>query len=120
MSFSDDMKRIQIELEARVLRVFDAQVLHAHRSIVEGSEVTGASGQPVKFGTLRASYQVTKESRTRASITTNLPYAEGIELGEGPHGPLTLRSPVGGFHSIEKTVTGMQAIVDYETAQVGR
>lgn len=88
-------------------------VSHTHRSIAFGSPVTGAPGQPVKTARLRNSWQVdygTQES----TITTNVPYALPIEEGVGPHGPMQVRSEVGGFHSVAMTVVGFPNIVEYE------
>lgn len=92
--------------------VFPDVVMETKRSIVEGSEITGASGQPVDTGNLRASWHDDRVAQLIAEITTNVVYAEPIEEGIGPHGALTLRSEVGGFHSVKQTVAGFHRIVD--------
>lgn len=48
----------------------------------------------------------------QALVATKLEYAPAIEDGIGPHGPMSLRSAVGGFHSVKITVAGAQRIVD--------
>lgn len=97
---------------ATVLRQhFVGVVLEAHRSIKEGSELTGASGQPVQTGALRNSWVFEFPTQDSARISTNIEYAQPIEDGVGRFGPLTLRSAVGGFHSIAMTVANIDRIV---------
>lgn len=119
---------------ARVLAdsqaVFLGIATHAHRSIVEGSEVTGAPGQPVDTGNLKTSWQLSFPSADRALISTNVIYAPIIESGIRPIGSgrgnatgrtgtrITLRSPVGGFHSVQLTVDGLPKIVAHESARL--
>lgn len=88
-------------------------VEEATRSVVEGSALTGAPGQPVDTGYLKASWQTVFDSPSQATIGTNTVYAPSIEDGVSyAHGgtALTLRSPVGGFHSVALTVAGMDRI----------
>lgn len=86
--------------------------LLAHQSVQFGSEITGAPGQPVDQGVLRASVQLQLDATTpHASVGSNLEYAPGIEHGVGPHGPLTLRSAVGGFHSFALTVAATDRLL---------
>ncbi len=112
------MRRATLQLEAMTRDVFVGVVGELQRSIVEGSELTGAPGQPVDTGALRASWQTVFDSPTAATIGTNLVYAPAIEDGVGEHGPLTLRSPVGGFHSVAHTVTNAGRVVDAVTSRV--
>ncbi|HXG70336.1 MAG TPA: hypothetical protein VNJ04_06940 [Gemmatimonadaceae bacterium] len=90
----------------------------AHESIQTGSPITGAPGQPVDTGALRASWQVEYPAANEALISTNLEYAQPIEDGIGKHGPLQLRSAVGGWHSLKMTVAGFQRIVNHVTREV--
>lgn len=86
--------------------------LLAHQSVQFGSEISAAPGQPVDEGALRASIQLQLDATTpRASVGSNLEYAPGIERGVGPHGPLTLRSAVGGFHSCALTVAATDRLL---------
>lgn len=87
----------------------------ALRSVQEGSELTGAPGQPVDTGALRASWQLAFPDPDTAIIGTNLVYAAPIEEGVGKYGPLTLRSQVGGWHSVKLTVANIGRIVDAVT-----
>lgn len=103
-------REVTLALESALRDVFVGTANEALRSIVEGSELTGAAGQPVDTGFLRASWQVTFDGGS-ATIGSNAAYAEPIEDGTGKHGPLTLRSKVGGFHSVKTTVANFDRIV---------
>jgi phage gpG-like protein len=91
--------------------VFVASVVEAHRSIKEGSELTGAPGQPVDTGALRNSWQFEFNDPNHATIGTNMEYAEPIEDGVGRFGPLTLQSSVGVFHSVKLTAANFDRVV---------
>lgn len=91
-------------------------VTGASDSIQFGSLLTGSRGQPVASGQLKGSVQTEiDETGLRATIGVGqgLPYARSIEDGiDGRTGrPLTLRSEVGGFHSVALTVAGMPNII---------
>lgn len=125
--FGSSMRAIIANVEATTQAVFLAIATHAHRSIQEGSEVTGAPGQPVDTGNLKASWQLTFPSKDRALISTNVVYAPIIESGIRAIGSgrgnatgrtgsrITLRSPVGGFGSVQLTIDGLQRIVAVES-----
>lgn len=120
MSASDDVRREILKLEAMTQDVFVGVGTEALRSIQGGSELTGAPGQPVDTGYLKGSWQRTFPSATQQAIGTNAAYAQGIEDGVGPHGPIQLRSAVGGFHSVALTVAGLPRIVESEVHRVAR
>lgn len=107
MSFQDDLRRFSSKLETKTQDVFVGVVEEATRSIVEGSELTGAPGQPVDTGNLRASWHTSFEGPTQALIATNVEYAPIIEDNiRGArfknHGP----------HSVKLTIAGMSRIVE--------
>ena len=85
--------------------------VEVQRSVVEGSELTGAPGQPVDIGTLKGSFipsfLVRSGTRVVWRTVTNLVYAPFIEAGN-----YVQRSAVGGPHSVAKTRTGWVRIVD--------
>lgn len=111
------MRGAFVRLEALTKDAFLGVVLEATRSVVEGSELTGAPGQPVDTGALKASWQTTFDSPERATIGTNIDYAEAVEEGIGPHGPRVYgkKNNIGGSHSVALTVGGMGRIVDAVT-----
>lgn len=117
--FSGKMREFAVLVDMRSRAVFVNVASAAKDSITDGSPMTGAPGQPVQTGALKGSWQLRFESPTRAVISTDKLYAPAIEDGQGPHGPLTLRSPVGGFHSVALTVAGIPALVADETAKLG-
>ena len=112
------------KVDRRARSLFANVVDAAHRSIVYGSPLTGAPGQPVKEFKLKPSWKVVYESSEVALITVKpgpgeslapLIYARFIEEGFHPMwGALTLRSAVGGFHSVKLTKANIDKIVAEE------
>lgn len=100
--------------------VFTACAVEALASIKEGSELTGAPGQPVQSSFLKNSYMLTFPTPGNAEIVSNAEYAAAIEDGVGPHGAMTVRSEVGGFHSVKLTMAGMDKILDHVLPEVAR
>jgi len=119
MTFESDIDAFRQKLEQRRRDLFVGVAVETLRSIQLGSEITGAPGQPVDTGVLRASWGILFEEPTVALISTNVVYAPLIEEGIGPHGPLQLRSQVGGFHSVLLTQAGFPRIVEHVARQVG-
>lgn len=119
MSARDDMNRITTRIEARSRTHLLGCAVEALRSIKVGSELTGAPGQPVDTNNLRNSWQMEEVSPTAVEVSSNVEYALPIEQGVGPHGPLTLRSSVGGFHSVALTLAGFQRISDHVARSLG-
>jgi hypothetical protein len=122
MSDADERQNRQAILDLGVMAraIFLGVATEAQRSIVEGSELTGAPGQPVDVGYLKGSWSPPVIDGSTATIGTNAEYAEAIEDGIGKYGPLTLRSQVGGFHSVALTIAGMDRIVEHVTNEVAK
>jgi hypothetical protein len=112
MTFSDELRAFTAKVERRQKAAFVGCAQAVHQSVVEGSPITGAPGQPVDTGNLRASWQLQFMSDTLAKTSTSVEYAPTIEQGRGPHGPITIRSQVGGIGSVALTRAGWQAIVN--------
>jgi hypothetical protein len=113
MSARSDMEGIVLRIAAKNRAVFVLVATIVQLELTMGGPITGAPGQPVDTGALRASYIAAFLDERTWQTSTNLPYARGIEDGVGPHGALTLRSNVGGFHSIKLIRVGFPAIVSY-------
>lgn len=124
MSFESDIGRFTDKLRRRVEATFVGSTEEVQRSIQDGSSITGAPGQPVDTSALRDSWTPRLEIPFLWRTTTNIEYAPAIEEGQQqPYTtsrgtqviprPMTLRSKVGGFHSVLKTRTGWVRIVDY-------
>lgn len=110
--FSEQLKGFGELTKARRKLLFRRVVEHVGRSIRFGSPTTGAPGQPVKSGDLLKSWRQEGDADSgRVTWISNLYYAPIIE--DNWRGA-TLRSPVGGFHSVKLTVAGYGAIIDEE------
>lgn len=120
MSLPDDLAAFRLKVESRLKGVVLQSYTTALDSVTTGSAITGAPGQPVDTGNLRASWPANSrmESPLEALVATNVDYAPAIEEGIGPHGPMTLRSPVGGFHSVAITRANWQKVVDHAVSVV--
>jgi hypothetical protein len=115
MGFSAEMDAFIAKVRARGDGLFINTASHVHTSVVSGSPVTGAPGQPVDTGNLRTSWQLVFNG-TSAEVSTNVEYAQIIEDNERG---AQLRSAVGGFHSVKMTRAGWDAIVIHEAKKLG-
>jgi hypothetical protein len=116
MTFQGDIARFVAKTVIKQKFIFLHVANGMHTSIKEGSKVTGSPGQPVATvggGQLKNSWQLSFLDLFLASTTTPIIYARGIEeqvdLRTGNQ--LTLRSEVGGFHSVKLTRAGYQKLV---------
>lgn len=121
---ADDWERkieaFEAKLQKRIVQVHARVAFALRDSIVDGSPITGAPGQPVDTGNLKASWQLTFPTPLLARLVTSAVYAEAIENGVGPSGPMVLQSEVGGFHSVRQTRTHFQKLVDKIVREVAR
>jgi len=110
-AFSAALKAFNVTAEDRVRRSFINATELVAESLVEGSELTGAPGQPVALkdgGNLKASFQQEFLSPTVWQISTNVEYAPYIEDGANDVAFFDPargdpRSEVGGYHSAKLT-----------------
>jgi hypothetical protein len=123
------MREMVAQIDARTAQLFEGVGAEAEHSIVDGSELTTASGQPVDTGFLKGSWSRVYDSPTRQTISTNAAYAEAVEDGVGPHGPraygaersdTSTGSTVGGSHSVAKTVIALPRVLDVVTERTRR
>ena len=125
MTFREDVARFTGKVTTRGQQLHAAVSDLAFTSIVEGSPVTGAPGQPVApdappgVRTLKGSWQQIPEGPLRTAILTDVPYAPDIEDGARNGRALTLRSKIGGFHSVKLTRTGWHRLVEAALKVVG-
>ena len=123
MSFASDLKRFGDKYDRRARDFHIGVTDEVQRSVVEGSALTGAPGQPVAAvlgGTLKGSWIPSHIAPFRWRTVTNTVYAPSIEDLIGPHGKITIRSSVGGGHSVKLTRAGWQNIVDHVARRVAR
>lgn len=121
MGFADEVRAWTEKAKGREQQLFDGVVDAAFASIVEGSPVTGAPGQPVAEGG-NAKLKLSWEKEiigTEAVIATPVDYAPDVEDGLRNGKPMNLESPVGGFHSVKLTVAGFERIVADEVRKLG-
>lgn len=112
MNFADQMRVYADDMEARKIATHNTAVELAKQSWQFGSPVTGSPGVIVDLGNLRASIMREDLSDTQSEVATDTIYAQSIEDGIGAFGPITQRSPVGGFHALKLTVAGFDRILD--------
>lgn len=123
MAFASDVDRWKQLVRNRARAVRMTAVFLTHESITVGSAITGAPGQPVQYGALRQSFQIEVLSPTMDRIASAKKYARSIEdLLSYAHGgtPLTIRSKVGGGHSIKMTVAAWTRIVEEANRRVAQ
>lgn len=119
MSFASDLAAFSGKLQKRANDVFVGTAIAVKDSVVNGSPITGAPGQPVDTGALKNSWQLTFESPTSALVASG---GDGVEsynrvIEDNLRGA-KLRSAVGGFHSVALTVAGFDKLVAAEVAKV--
>lgn len=118
MGFRDDLNAFSAKVEHVEQSVFEAVADRAYESITVGSAMTGAPGQPVDTGALIASFVQEWPDDNTALIQTDLVYAPIIEDGIRSGRPITIRSAVGGTHSLALTVAGFGNIVEQTVAEM--
>lgn len=112
MSFREQITAFAKKVDGRNRRLMVGIVNEVERSIKFGSEITGAPGQPVDTGNLLNSWSTFWETPgIAASIITNCIYAPDIEDGTRNGRAMTLRSQVGGFHSVKLTRVAFPRII---------
>ena len=114
MGFLDEIKAHNARVQNELLPAhFDGLVEESFRSIVYGSEITGAPGQPVsqenveEAGKLRDSWTEARLDANTALISTDVAYAPDVEDNlKGQH------FHTGGPHGLKLTVAGAQPMAD--------
>jgi len=114
-TFTDQLAAFQRKMDRRLNDVFVGTAVAVKGSVVDGSAITAAPGQPVQTDALKLSWQLDFETPTRALVSTKIVYAPVIE--HNLRGA-TLRSAVGGFHSVAYTIAGFERLVESEVAKV--
>ncbi len=124
MSLASDLDRFANKVEGRTRRIVQIAREEVQRSIVEGSSITGAPGQPIGpfpgGGTLKGSWVPRFLGPHLWQTSTPLAYGPVIEDLIGRFGAITIRSVVGGGHSVKLTRAGWQRIVDFAQREVVR
>jgi hypothetical protein len=116
-SFAVQMRKITQIVQHRYEELYSRVDEHVGRSIMYGSAVTGAPGQPVYTGALLASWHRVQRGTFGSLWVSKSPYAHIIE--DNLRGA-TLRSAVGGFHSVTLTRNAFRQIVFHELTGILR
>jgi hypothetical protein len=115
---ADFLRELPQRATVVVEEVFPEVAVVAHSELKFGGPITGAPGQPVDTGNLRNSVSLEFETPTLAHISIPVEYAEAVEDGVGPHGPVKYgKSGVGGSHSMALVILGIQPITDTVVAR---
>lgn len=119
--FAQRMARQSIRVKTKTRVIYEGARQKAFVSVVFGSEITGAPGQPVDTTALRTSWYIRNESPTSDVTATQSPYArqneDGIARPGG--GEYRLLSPVGGRWSVALTVAGWPRLVQNVAQTLG-
>jgi hypothetical protein len=134
MSFASDIKRFVVKVERRNRAVYVGIANAVHASIVRGSPITGAPGQPVDTGFLLGSWKL-NIGKEQATVATNVAYARVIEDNnraaydargvlpdpEKKKGPRrkSIKSTVGGHHSVKTTIAGASLLQNAVLGELG-
>lgn len=108
------------------LAAFDAELVPevgalVYQSIVHGSRLTGAPGQPKDSSDLIRSWTETFPSPTSVQVSSDSPYARPNEDGVREGGkPYVQRSAKGGRHSVRLTRRGLDKLVEQAAKNVSR
>lgn len=102
MSFAEEVERWAEKARQREEAVFIGVVDAVYESVVNGSSVTGAPGQPQATGDLKGSWEQAIVGKI-GLVVTNHPGAQAIEHGTRRGRALVLHGTGGGFHSVALT-----------------
>lgn len=115
--FSVWLKDVVLDVHAREEACFLNIIDHVEMSVLVGSDVSGAPGQPIDTGELINSWSKYVAVQQRyARFQSSAAHAEIIETNARG---ARLRSKVGGFHSVAITQSAMNRIISYEASRIG-
>lgn len=82
MSFASELQAAGAEIRRRQAAIYFGVLSEMERSVTEGSEITGAPGQPVDTATLLNSWTNVQIEQWLNRVATNVGYAAAIEAGD--------------------------------------
>lgn len=112
MSFADQLRNFAAKTKEDMGLIRSGVDAEMFTSVVDGSAITGAPGQPVHDGELRDSWKQ-EVSDTETVTSTDVPYARAVEENIGNK---VYKS--GGPHSAALTVAGFPQIVAAVVSEV--
>ena len=118
-NFRESVAKFGRKLNGLTVALLPTVVDLAAKSIVSGSQITGAPGQPEGEGDLKRSWRVESLGPARAAIVPSSPYARPNEDGVRKFGkPYVQHSSVGGRHSVKLTRRNFQRLVNVAAKMV--
>jgi hypothetical protein len=121
MSYEADLRVEGEQLERELVEIFTEVCQEVERSVVFGSEITGAKGQPFRtIGGLRDSFVAERPSAFEFELSSDKHYGPYIEEGGNSRGRFNperqdgkngRRSAVGGYHNVELTLAAVDRIL---------
>lgn len=110
-------------VRTRYREVFAGVCAEVERSVKDGSELTGAPGQPRRTSTLYFSWIGRFLAPFRWQLSTSIAYAQPIEEGMNDRATFDPsrgdpRSTVGGYHSISLTLLAVDRVLAAVTRRV--
>jgi len=108
------LQQIADEFPDLVQAVVEAATDLVFESVVEGSALTGAPGQPVESGKTKGSWKKDLPEPLVGEVYSDWFVARFVEEGQG----MTVRSATGGFHSVKLTRAAFPNIVDEAVKRV--
>jgi hypothetical protein len=128
MSWGTEVADWGDENERDAIDIFTVACEEAERSIIFGSELTGAKGQPFRtIGGLRDSFVAERPSAFEFELSSDKHYGPYIEEGGNSRGRFNperqdgkngRRSAVGGYHNIALTEAAMDRIFAFAQDKV--
>lgn len=102
----------KFDLDKRIKSIHDDLVQALRDSIVAGSAVTGAPGQPEDLR--HGQWQIVDWGPLSSQISTFDTSAPSVEDGISHFNghPIHLHSPIGGFHSVALSVQGSERLLN--------
>lgn len=111
-TWKSNLKVFIPEMEYDIKQVREGVAVECFESIVFGSASTGAPGQPDDLR--EGQWSVADDGPDSTLISTADPSARSVEDGISHKfgGPITLKSPIGGFHSVKLTHQNAERLVE--------
>lgn len=110
--WSMGLNRFQQQIDAFAVDLLPELGALMHQSIVYGSPLTGAPGQPEDEGDLRRSWRIEYPTPSQVAVVTDSPYARFNEDGARQGGkPYIQRSAIGGRYSVRLTRRALDRLV---------
>lgn len=112
VTWKSNLKILIPEMDYDIKEIREGVAVICFESIVFGSAATGAPGQPDDLR--EGQWTLADTGPDTTTISTDDPSARSVEDGISYKfgGPIELKSPIGGFHSVKLTHQNAERIVE--------